>query len=178
MSPRAACRLEAFGFERVYDYTAGIADWRAAGLPIEGEVPASLVVMDATRSDVPTAQPDDLIGDVLARTRAAGWDEALVLDCNDVVVGRLRGSVWDSDAGSRVDAVMESGPTTVRPDTLLEPLVERMGKLGTSLVVVSTPQGVLVGVVVHNEARRLIEGESSEQIWVECGGCPGRWKTL
>jgi hypothetical protein len=34
MSPRAAWRLERFGFE-VYDYAAGKADWTAPGLPTE-----------------------------------------------------------------------------------------------------------------------------------------------
>ncbi|MCL1595343.1 MAG: hypothetical protein M3132_13420 [Actinomycetia bacterium] len=178
MSPRAACRLEAFGFERVFDYTLGIADWRAAGLPIEGKPPTSLVVSDATRGDIPTSQLDEPIGDVLARTSAAGWEEALVLDCGDVVVGRLRGSSWEHDPGTPVSTVMELGPTTVRPNTLLEPLVERMEGRGTSLVVVSTPQGALVGVMIRTEARRLIQGEPSEQIWLDCEGCPGRWKTL
>ncbi len=41
MSPRAACRLEALGFEQVYDYVLGIADWKAAGIPIEGDAPNS-----------------------------------------------------------------------------------------------------------------------------------------
>ncbi len=41
MSPRAACRLEALGFEQVYDYVLGIADWNAAGIPIEGDAPNS-----------------------------------------------------------------------------------------------------------------------------------------
>ena len=34
-SSKAAARLEALGYERVYDYAAGKADWRAAGLPVE-----------------------------------------------------------------------------------------------------------------------------------------------
>lgn len=37
MSPRAACQLERFGFTQVYDYTLGLADWKAAGREIEGE---------------------------------------------------------------------------------------------------------------------------------------------
>ena len=36
MSPRAAWRLEAFGYPEVYDYVAGKSDWMAAGLPTEG----------------------------------------------------------------------------------------------------------------------------------------------
>lgn len=34
-SPRAAARMEALGYRRVYDYTAGKADWQAAGKPVE-----------------------------------------------------------------------------------------------------------------------------------------------
>jgi len=37
MSPRAACRLETLGFEQVFDYVEGKADWLARGLPAEGE---------------------------------------------------------------------------------------------------------------------------------------------
>jgi len=33
-SPRAAQRMEALGYDRIYDYAAGKADWAAAGLPI------------------------------------------------------------------------------------------------------------------------------------------------
>lgn len=36
MSARAAWRLEQLGFERVFRYTPGKADWAAAGLPMEG----------------------------------------------------------------------------------------------------------------------------------------------
>ena len=37
MSPRAVCRLEALGFQQVYDYVPGKVDWLARGLPREGE---------------------------------------------------------------------------------------------------------------------------------------------
>src|SRR5919201_1482529 len=36
MCPRAASRLESIGFEQVYDYVAGKADWGSAGLPLDG----------------------------------------------------------------------------------------------------------------------------------------------
>ena len=36
MSPRAAWRLDSLGFQQVYDYVAGEADWFASGLPREG----------------------------------------------------------------------------------------------------------------------------------------------
>jgi len=178
MSPRAACRLEALGFEKVYDYTLGIADWKAASLPLEGDPPEVQLVGDAMRPDIPTAALQELLGEVHDRTTKAGWDEAFVLDCDGVIAGRLRGKTWQQDRSSPVDEVMETGPTTVRPTTLLEPLTKRMEEKGTKLVAVSTAQGVLLGVLLQTDAQNFLSGESPKQIWVECDGCPGGWKTV
>ncbi len=175
MSPRAACRLEALGFEQVYDYTAGIADWKAAGLNVDGTEDPGLRVADATRPDILTARPHETLGTVRQRAKEAGWDEALVVDCDGIVVGRLRGSAWDADNESTVDAVMELGPTTVRPDGSLHPLLQQMKRRGTKLVVVSDPQGHLIGVVLADEAQRVATGVPPERIWKDCDGCPGRW---
>jgi CBS domain-containing protein len=177
MSPRAACRLEAIGFTEVYDYVLGIADWKAAGLPVEGEALNTQLIADATRPDIPTARPDELLGTVFDRTTNAGWDETLVLDCNGIVIGRLRTTSWEHDRDTPVGSVMELGPTTVRPNMLLEPLVKRMEERGTNLVTVTTPQGTLIGVVLRTEAQRLLTGEPPQQIWINCNGCPGTWKT-
>jgi CBS domain-containing protein len=168
MSPRAACRLEAIGFVEIYDYVLGIADWKAAGLPTEGEAPDIQRIADATRPDIPTARSDELLGTVFDRTVNAGWDEALV-------IGRLRTTSWEHESDTLVESIMEIGPTTVRPNMLLEPLVKRMEERGTNLVTVTTPQGILIGVVLRTEAQRLLAGEPSEQIWIDCDGCPGRW---
>ena len=176
MSPRAACQLDRLGFEKVYDYTAGIADWKAAGLPVEGERSSTQLVADATRPDVPTALPDELLGTVLDRSTEAGWEQALVIDCDGVVIGRLRTQAWEQDRNLPVSEFMELGPTTVRPNALLEPLVRRMVKRDTALVTVATPQGVLIGVLLRTEAQRILNGETPEHIWINCDGCPGRWK--
>ena len=175
MSPRAACRLEGLGFDKVYDYTAGIADWKAAGLPTDGSEPPVLTVADASRPDIPVAAADERLAAVLERALLAEWDEALVVDCDGIVVGCLRGTAWESDAQARVEEVMESGPTTVRPNGILQPLLDRMTKRGTKLVVVTTPQGHLVGQLAWEDAARIASGESPEQVWRDCDGCPGRW---
>ena len=175
MSPRAACRLERLGFERVYDYVPGLADWRAGGLPTEGTAQHVQRVSDATRPDVPTCEIDDPVGEVRSRTYDAGWDECIVIDCDGIVVGRLRDQAWEADDAMSVQEVMESGPTTVRPDGLLQRLVDRMSKRDTKLVVVTAPQGNLIGVVLREEADRLLTGEPAEQIWRDCEGCPGQW---
>jgi hypothetical protein len=175
MSPRAAGRLEQIEFTEVYDYVAGIADWKAAGLSVDGDAPVVQRVFDATRPDVPTCAVDDLVGAVRTRTFDAEWDECIVLTDDGVVVGRLRDRAWKADDAATVAEVMEPGPTTVRPDGLLQDLVDRMSKRSTKLVVVTTPQGFLVGVLVREEAERLLTGERPELIWRDCEGCPGRW---
>ncbi len=176
MSPRAACRLEALGFEQVYDYILGIADWRAAGLPTEGDAPFFQTVADAMRPDVPTCAPSESIGMVGERVREAGWSDCLVIDCDGLVIGRLRSSTWDLDPLLTAADVMQSGPTTVRPNGPLDTLVKTMDRRPTPLVVVTTAQGNLLGVVLRDEARRLLDGEPPEMVWAECEGCPGQWK--
>jgi 3-mercaptopyruvate sulfurtransferase SseA len=78
MSPRAACRLEALGFTRVYDYVDGIADWKAAGLPLEGTKDQPPGVADATRIEVPTSRPDATVGQVRSLL-ANEWDGSPIL---------------------------------------------------------------------------------------------------
>lgn len=175
MSPRAACRLERLGFSMVRDYAAGIADWKAAGLPVEGHGRLDEWVADATRFDVPTCSLDDTVGEVRRRTSAAGWDECVVVDCDGMVAGRIRGAAWDAAPDVEIAAVMEEGPSTVRPDQELRPLVKRMEHRGTKLVLVTTPQGVLLGALLREEATRVLAGESPARAWQDCEGCPGRW---
>lgn len=174
MSPRAACQLEAFGFERVHDYTLGIADWRAAGLPTEGtETRSFLTVADAARTDVPTAQRTEVVGEVKTRIEDSGWVEAIVIDPSRIVVGRIRGTAFAHDPSTPVGDIMELGPTTVRPDTALEPLAERMQSKDTKLVTVTTPQGELIGAL---RAEDIHQSTPPDYEWCECEGCPGQRK--
>lgn len=175
MSPRAACRLAALGFTQVYDYVGGIADWKASGLALDGVEDPELHVADATRTDVPTCAPDEHFDVAGPRTDEAGWDVCAVVDCDGMVVGRLRPTKAHTENGPLVEDVMEPGPVTVRPDGLLQPLVERMERRETPHVLVTSAQGVLMGALLLVEARRLLSGEPAEQIWRDCDGCPGRW---
>ena len=174
MSPRAACRLEALGFETVLDYELGIADWKAAGLPTEGDERRIHLAQDAMRPDIPTCAPGETVGEVAERLRNTGWDDCLVVDCNDLVIGRLRSSSLGRDPAVAAEKVMQSGPTTVRPNEPLDGLAKRMDRRPTPLIVVTTPQGQLLGVVVREDANRVVAGEAPELIWEDCEGCPGR----
>lgn len=164
MSPRAACRLEQLGFQRVYDYVGGIADWKAAGLPVEGSGKPSLRVADATTGDVPTCDVGENVGDVRARARAVGWETCVVVAGDGVVVGRLRSPAWDTEVEATVGEVMEPGPSTVRPDASLEPLVGRMRKKSTPQVLVTTPEGVLVGVLFFEVADHLVGTDNGQVV--------------
>jgi hypothetical protein len=175
MSPRAACRLEALGYHRAYDYVDGIADWTASGLPTEGTAGPGPRVIDATRSDVPTCQPSDTIGGIRSTTVDADWEVCVVTDCDGMAIGRIRGDEFDADPDLLVIDVMESGPSTVRPDQPLQSLVERMQQRDAPNVIVTTPQGKLLGILLRDEAERLLAGDPPHQIWRDCECCPGRW---
>jgi CBS domain-containing protein len=147
MSPRAASRLESLGFTRVYDYVAGEADWLANGLPSEGRDAQRPRAGNAARRDVPTCVPLERIGDVRERIQPAGWDICIVVNAERVVLGRLRGDAWDHPAGTPVEQAMAAGPTTIRPDTELTEVAERMRKQGVTSIIVTTTGGHLVGIL-------------------------------
>jgi CBS domain-containing protein len=152
MSARAAWRLTTLGFTQVYRYQPGKADWLANGLPSEGtqsDVPRAGQV---TRRDVPTCQLRERIGETRQRAQAAGWDICVVVTENNVVLGRLRGKALQANPAASVDEVMEEGPTTIRPDTLLDDIVPRMRQKHVASIVVTTPDGRLVGVMFRRDA--------------------------
>jgi hypothetical protein len=77
-----------------------------------------------------------------------------VVDEGGVVLGRLGRSAWRSKgSAASVEEVMDV-PTTYRPDNLVESLVERGG--ARDEIVITTSDGVLVGVVSRREARRQL----------------------
>lgn len=156
MSARAAWRLETLGFTRVYRYKPGKADWLANGLPIEGTEAGAPRAGQVTRRDVPTCHLGERVGDVEAVVKASGWDMCLVVTDDNVVLGRLRGKALHADLSALVDEVMEEGPTTIRPDTRLEDIVSRMQQKHVGSIVVTTPDGRLIGVMFRADAERFL----------------------
>ena len=152
MSPRAAWRLESLGFTRVYDYLPGKADWFAAGLPREGTRATIARAGDVVRRDEVTCRLGDRVGEVGERVRAAGQPWCLVLNDDDIVLGRLRGAALDAEPGALVDDVMESGPTTARPDVEVEELTERLRGRDVSSIVITSSEGRLIGTFTVGEA--------------------------
>jgi CBS domain-containing protein len=155
MSPRAAWRLEGLGFERVYDYVPGKADWFASGLPMEGKMASVPVIRDAVRRDVPTCAPTEKLGVVRGRVRKAGWDRCVVVNEERVVLGLLREHEPASDPEAFVEEVMRNGPATFRPNEPVGKMVQRMHARGASAVLVTTSDGRLVGLLYRKDAEHL-----------------------
>ncbi len=155
MSPRAAWRLEGLGFSKVHDYAPSKVDWSAAGLPMEGELAGVPTVGDATLRDVPTCAPGEKVGEVHERLRRTGWDRCVVVNEGRVVLGLLREKELAANPEAAAEAAMKPGPTTVRPDTPAGKMAERMQKRGTASVLVTTPDGVLVGLMYGEETEHV-----------------------
>src|SRR6266581_292094 len=115
MSPRAAWRLESFGFTEVYDYAAGKLDWLAAGLPTEGTNADRPRAGDVARRDVPTCHPGERLGDVAQRVTAAAWEACVVVNDESVVLGLLRTRELGEDPDQMIEQAMRPGPSTFRP---------------------------------------------------------------
>ena len=156
MSPRAACRLESLGFTKVYDYVAGKADWLAGGLPVEGKLADYPRAGSAVRRDVPTCRLTERVGDARDRVRASDHNQCVVTNDEGVVLGRLGARALDADPQATVEAVMESGPTTTRPDDPLEALAERLRERRVGSILITTPDGRLVGVLYRKDAEQRL----------------------
>jgi Mg/Co/Ni transporter MgtE len=147
MSPRAACRLETLGFEYVYDYVTGKADWLAHGLPVEGTLADQPTAGRLARTDVVTCRLHERVGDVRPRVESSPYRFALVVSDRGVLLGRLRRAALEGNPERAAEQVMEGGPSTVRPDTAPAQLAERLRSRELRASLVTAPEGVLIGVV-------------------------------
>ncbi len=143
MSPRAACRLEGFGFT-VNDYAAGKLDWIAAGWPTEGTASTAGRVLHAVERDVPTCAPADRLDDV--RARFPGAEICVVVNDQRVVLGRLRLDRLGEVDGT-AEGVMQPGPATIRAHENLDATLDRMAKRRVTGLLVTTPDGELLGLI-------------------------------
>jgi|SRR5579862_9492822 len=151
MSPRAAWRLQALGYADVHDYAAGKSDWMAAGLPTEGTASGRPRVTDVMDRSPATCGPSETVAEVQARVGPAGTRLCVVVNAQRVVLGRLRTDRLGTGDTRAVEEVMERGPATIRADADPAETFERMRRHGATSLIVSTPEGVLLGVVHATE---------------------------
>ena len=119
----------------------------AAGLPtvrVDASQPRALDVADRMP---PTCRPDQLLRELAG---SSSTTSLVVVNEQRIVLGRLRaGADATADGSARVEDLMEPGPGTVRAHEPLAPLLERMARRQIGEVLVTTPEGELLGVVRH-----------------------------
>ena len=156
MSPRAASRLESIGFEQVYDYAAGKADWGSFGLPLEGAEGSETRVGAYVRTDVPKCRLDDRLQEVCRRLDERGWDACFVLNEGGVVLGRIGRRAISGGEDVTAEEAMTPGPSTIRPSARLRDAVERMQRQKLTNLPVTRSDGRLVGLITRRDAERIL----------------------
>jgi len=156
MSPRAASRLESIGFEQVYDYVAGKADWGSAGLPLEGAEGSDTRAGAHVRTDVPNCRLDDRLEEVCERLDESGWDTCFVLSEGGVVLGRIGRRAIRGREDVTAEEAMTPGSSTIRPSARLREIVERMRRQNLTNLPVTTSEGRLVGLLTRSSAEQAL----------------------
>jgi CBS domain-containing protein len=138
----------------VYDYTAGKADWLAAGLPIQGEAADRPTAATVARRDVPTCHLEESLRDVRERVRAVGWNACVVVNAERIVMGLLRAEQLGREEDLTVEAAMRPGPSTFRPNVPIAEMAEVMATHDLPNAPVTTSAGELIGLLVREDAER------------------------
>jgi CBS domain-containing protein len=140
------------GFREVYDYETGKQNWLASGLPTEGKYAGIPRAGTLAREDVPTASLQERLGDVRQRAAREGWDVAVVVNDERVVLGILRSQHLDKDPDLTVEEAMSPGPSTFRPHVFITDMAEFMTRHDLPSTPVTTGEGVLRGLLRREDA--------------------------
>ena len=146
LSARAAWRLETMGFQEVYRYTPGKADWLAAGWETEGTEAKKARIRQMIHKDVPTCLLRERLEDVKSRRRP-NQDVCVVVNDRNIVLGVIQGSAWDANPQARVVDIMQPGPRTLRPNLDPKDAQKLLRNHEASIVIITTSDGELLGVV-------------------------------
>lgn len=137
----------------------GKLDWLANGLPREGRDATRPRAGDLARHAVPACLPSETLRDVESRVRDAGWDRCVVVNEQRVVLGLLGPAVWDARHKGTAEHVMELGPSTFRPNVALDEMANYMREHEMDSALITTNDGVLLGLLCRDDAERAGDGE-------------------
>lgn len=154
MSPRAAVLLEAFGFEDVADYTTGKADWLARGLPIERSDDEPITVGDLA-AQAPVLELTMATTDCASMIDHQEGNAGVVLGDGGVVLGLVTREAASGADEAVAEEVMELGPSTFRADSKLDEALDHMNRHDVGQVVVSAPDGSLIGLLTRDDAEEF-----------------------
>jgi len=146
LSARAAWRLESMGFQEVYRYTPGKADWLAAGWETEGTEARKVRIRQMIHKDVPTCSLRERLEDVKSRRRP-NQDLCVVVNDRNIVMGVIQGETWDANPQARVVDVMQPGPRTLRPDLEPKDAQKMLKNYSAPVAIITTSDGELLGII-------------------------------
>jgi CBS domain-containing protein len=110
---------------------------------------------DLARRAVPTARLDERLQDVRKRVTAEGWDTCIVVNVEHVMLGRLGRKALRSEMDITVEEAMTPGPSTKRPSIGASAAVELMDRTKLRTLLITTPDGRLLGVLRREDAERF-----------------------
>ena len=162
MSPRAAWRLESLGFES-YDFVPGKTAWYQENEAREGKAAEDTWIGDVMDTTVPTCSLAERIGDIRERLNNDDHGICVVVNEARIVLGVLRKKALSADASATAEQVMQSGPSTFRPNVTLEEMLKFMRDRdlkGHSLI--TPPDGRLLGIIARDDMEATVAHESPE----------------
>jgi Mg/Co/Ni transporter MgtE len=104
---------------------------------------------------------DELVGEVAQR--AEGWDTALVVNGEGILLGRLFKEELEGDPNARVEAVMQHGPSTFRPDVDVVYMAKFMHDNELETAPVTTSDGVFIGMALREDLEKVVNELSPER---------------
>jgi Mg/Co/Ni transporter MgtE len=141
------------GFQEVYRYTAGKADWLAAGLETRGAESKKVRIRQMIYRDVPTCSLRERFQDVKSRRRP-NQDVYVVVNDGNIVLGVIQGKAWDANHQARVVDVMQPGPRTIRPDLEPSDAQKILRQYDAPSAIVTTSDGELLGMIRIAQKKR------------------------
>jgi Mg/Co/Ni transporter MgtE len=112
---------------------------------------------DGARKDVPTCRLDERLGDVRERAAAQGWEAAVVVNEENVVLGLLRSKELAGEATQTIEAGMRPGPSTFRPYVAIAEMARFMTEHKLEGSPITTSDGRLVGLLLKDDAVRVAD---------------------
>jgi len=146
LSARAAWHLESMGFHEVYRYTAGMADWVAAGYPTEGSHARKTSLLHRGQTQVPVCGLRDRLRDVKNRYAPSEQDICAVINDRNILLGAIHGEAWNGEPLAVVADLMDTDPLTFRPSQDPAEALKLMRKDGIENALITTSDGELLGV--------------------------------
>jgi predicted transcriptional regulator len=116
--------------------------------------------LDVARLSVPRCEPRERVGEVRARVRHEGWDEAVVVNDAGVVLGLVTSDALGAEPDTLVEQVMERAPRTIRPSVLLDKVDDYLPR-EADRVLVTNPDGVLIGTLFRADVERRLREQAA-----------------